>query len=183
METVSKSALDFLLAKLDADREQAGEKYLALLDELANYLRVKNCFDSRLAAEDALDRVARKIAGGEDVLNIRAYAFRVAKFVLLENLRKVRPAEFPEDYENRFAAPESQSDFRLECLEECLKTLDALDREIIVNWYQGEGKEKATLKTALGAKLNLSMTAMKLRAMRARQRLEKCINDCVRKKL
>ncbi|MEP6925233.1 MAG: hypothetical protein ABI954_12270 [Pyrinomonadaceae bacterium] len=181
--TVYNSAMDFLLAKLDAeDRERAGEKYLVLLDELANFLRLKNSSDSQTAAEEALDRTAKKIAAGADVLHIRAYAFRVAKFVLLEQRRKLQPDALPENYENRFAAPEIKSDLRLECLEECLNALGFIDREIIVNYYEGEGRSKADLKIKLAERFGLTMTALKLRALRARQKLEKCINNCLAKK-
>ena len=180
---IYNSALDFLLEKLDAEnREQAGAKYLALLDELANFLRLKNCADSQTAAEDALDRTAKKIADGENILNVRAYAFRVAKFVLLESRRKVPPDELPVDYENRLVAPATGPDARLECLDECLKTLEFIDREIIVNYYDGEGRGKANLKIKLAARFDLTMTALKLRALRTRQKLEKCLNKCLAEK-
>lgn len=183
-ETVYNSPLDFLLGKLDAeDRENAGVKYLALLDELANFLRIKNCPDSLSAAEIALDRTAKKIADGEDVQNIRAYAFRVAKFVLLEKIREKQMDELPEDYENRIVAPEEKSDGRLDCLEECLETLEFIDREIMINYYKGEsGKEKVKIKESLMERFDLTMTALKLRALRSRQKLEKCITKCLAKK-
>lgn len=176
------SAFEGLLARLDRDRERAGEKYLRLLDEISAFLRVNNCSDSLEAAEEALDRTAFKISKGEDVQNVRAYAFRVARFVLLERRRAPAASELPEDYENRFAAPEIKPDERLNCLEECLEKLDFIDREIIVNYYEGEGRAKADLKRNLTERFDLSMTALKLRAMRARQKLEKCITDCVARK-
>jgi len=178
----NNTPLDKLLLRLDVDRDKAAEKYLRLRDELANFLRLKNCPYAEESADEALDRTAVKIEKGEDVQNIRAYAFRVAKFVLLEKLREPQFGEITEDEERTLKAKTYEIDERLECLEHCMKKeLNETERALISKYYEGEGRSKTDIKKALTEKFGLSMTALKLRALRIRERLEKCINRCVEK--
>jgi hypothetical protein len=77
-------ALDMLLARLDADREEAGRKYVALRRKLVKFLGLWGCTCPEDQADEALGRTAGKIRGGEDIGNLNSYALGIAHLVYKE---------------------------------------------------------------------------------------------------
>ncbi len=177
-----------LLERLDADEMQAAEKYEQLR------LKLIKCFDwkgtintpSDELADITLDRVARKLLGGEEIENIDAYACQVTRFVWLEQTRKNKEnatddSEMPE----QIVEPEipEDPDARLECLRKCLKEVANTDeeRQMIIGYYDTEAGDKIKdVRKNLADKLGITMNYLKQKALRLRNKLEICINDCVR---
>jgi hypothetical protein len=67
---------------------------------------------------------------------------------------------------------------RLDCLERCLGTLPLADRELILEYYQGEQRAKIEHRSRLAAGAGLTMNALSIRACRIRNRLETCVDAC-----
>ena len=64
------------------------------------------------------------------------------------------------------------------CLEKCLDELPNDDRELILEYYRSEGREKIERRSELAGRLGLSKNALILRASRIRTRLEGCVRSC-----
>ena len=177
-----------LLAALDADEIRAAEKYETLRYKLVNLLTWKGCnnTDADDLADLTLDRVAAKIADGEKVENVGAYAGAVARFVLLEHKRKRREDSAGDDLPEVAVEPDidilKESDSRMDCLRDCMASTvpNPTDRKIIVGYYDNDSNEKNKhARKRLAESLDMSIGALKVRACRLRDKLERCINDCV----
>lgn len=174
MKTSPQTSFDKLLARLHPDREQAGEMYEELRLKLVKFFTWKNCPEGELHADEVFDRIARRLDEGIEVQNVNAYAYQVARFVVLEQYRQPVIEELPPPEAE--AEPENP---RMDCLEECLTTLPEPDRVLILSYYEGQGGEKIKNRKQLAGKLGITMTAIKIRACRLRNKLESCINKCV----
>jgi DNA-directed RNA polymerase specialized sigma24 family protein len=170
-----QTAFDKLLSRLNADRDQAGELYEELRLKLLKFFLWKNCPDPEACADDALDRLARRLDEGTEIQNVNAYAYQVARFIVLEQLRHPQ-LEASEEYE---PVPPAPPEPRMQCLEDCLTTIAESDRELIIAYYEGEGGEKIRRRKELATALKVTATAIKIRACRIRNKLEKCINGCM----
>jgi DNA-directed RNA polymerase specialized sigma24 family protein len=73
---------------------------------------------------------------------------------------RAAPAETPDVEEVRDA-----------CLNRCLAELSAKDRDLIVAYYVGTGRDRIVGRARLAAALGLSENALRLRAQRLRDRL------------
>jgi hypothetical protein len=63
----------------------------------------------------------------------------------------------------------------LERLERCLERLFLADRELILEYYRGEQREKIENRRKLAERLVLTMNALSIRACRIREQLETCV--------
>lgn len=188
MSVLSATAFEHLLECLDSAPEKAAERYEVLRLKLVKILMWKGCAECEAdaLADAALDRVATKIAVGEQVKNINAYAGEVLRFVWLEHIRRRRETAVGDNLPEVAVEPDidilSDPDLRLLCLRKCLSETvpDAGDRMLIVGYYDAEAGEKnKNVRKNLAEKLDLSMTTLKVKACRIRNRLEACINECV----
>ena len=86
---LTQEAFDRLLARLSLDRERAGAKYELLRANLIGYFRRQGVNSAAELADETIDRVARKIAQGEDIpdASLPGYFHSVARNVWREHLR------------------------------------------------------------------------------------------------
>ena len=205
MDEQKPNTFQTLLKYLDPDETTASDKYLTLHLKLTKTLIWKRCpeVEAENLADEILDRVAKKINDIEQKLstgikeehgkevkkieNINAYSLEVLKFVRLEYFRKnplapeTDPPEIPvQPVIDIFAEP----DLRIRCLRKCIaeKIPNEPDRQLIIGYYDDESEEKnKVMREKLREKLGLSKSNFKKKACLLRQRLEKCINDCLEK--
>jgi RNA polymerase sigma factor (sigma-70 family) len=188
-ETATKSkwqltpeAFEKLLSALAPDREEAAHKYLLLKNNLTNFFEMRGLTSAEDAADEVLNRLARKLESGENLENPNTYALGIARFVLLEFRRhpeKTADEEMPEisvlpEQENE------EKEGKLKCLEKCLRELSDENRRIIVGYYQGEKRQKIENRQKLADSLNIPSNALRNRAVRLRDKLENCISHCSR---
>jgi DNA-directed RNA polymerase specialized sigma24 family protein len=159
---------------------------------LVFYFDRKNCLDSDELADETLSRVAQKLEdkGSITGLSPAHYCYVIAKFVFLEHLRQAKRGQAGLDELTQFhlgsTGPASssreeitQSGERLHhCLDSCLAKLPATDRELILEYYQGEQRVKIERRSRLATRLRLSMNALTIRACRIRNKLEACVTEC-----
>jgi DNA-directed RNA polymerase specialized sigma24 family protein len=185
MSTLTASSLEILLARLDENPDAAAEKYETLRIKLAQLLKWRGCLDSHAddLADVALDRVAAKLASGEQVDNINAFAAGVARFIWLEHSRKNRMDAVGDDLPEIPIEPSlpEDPDERIKCLRRCVATkFNDDERQLVISYYDTDRDEKTkSARKRLAENLGLTMNALKVRACRLRMRLETCINDCV----
>lgn len=181
---LTKTAFDGLLAALDPDQHSAGEKYVRLRGNLVRFFETRGLAAADEAADDVLNRLARKIESGGPLDNPGSYALGIARMVALELRRSP-------SYSSSDAIPEigipardaelEETEGKLKCLGECLAELKTDNRQIIVGYYKGEKREKIENRNLMARNLGIPQNALRSRAVRLREKLEKCITDCVRR--
>ena len=191
---LSPEAFRRLLRWLDDGSDSGGERYLEMQRRLTAYFSRKNCLCSDELADETLNRIARKLDEKGTITEVSAlhYCYIVAKFVFLENIRSVKPIQtgaaelLNSDSATRRAAGASEigiEDLREKtfgCLEKCLGQLSANDRELILEYYRGEQRAKIERRAELTTRLGITMNALSIRACRIRNKLEACVNKCIR---
>ena len=96
---LNPQSFEKMLDWLDKDREIAGQKYEAIRLRLIKVLNYRGCLDGESLADEAIDRVTRKI----DTLaenyegNPAHYFLNVANKIYLENRRKPVAVELPDN--------------------------------------------------------------------------------------
>jgi DNA-directed RNA polymerase specialized sigma24 family protein len=181
------SAFRRFLTWLDADVDSAGETYLEMRRRLVSYFARKRCVSPDELADETLSRVVRRLDEEGAITDAPArYCYIVAKFVFLEYLRRDevhnRPAT---DVPAPFVAPDAGVEprqRRLDCLDRCLEKLAADDRELILEYYQGEQRAKIEHRRRIAASAGITVNALSIRACRLRGRLETCVTDCAASK-
>jgi DNA-directed RNA polymerase specialized sigma24 family protein len=180
--TLTREAFDKLLVAFDVDREQAGQKYLQIRNNLTRFFEWRGCSFPEDHADETINRMAKRVAEGEAILNHSGYAMGVARLLLLE-INKGRQREqsalaeigsAPDVY-----VPADDRDSRLTCLRSCLQTLSPDNRELIIQYYQGDKGEKIENRKKLLARLGVPVNTLRMRALRLRERLQMCVEDCL----
>src|SRR5215212_7349320 len=152
---------DALLAWLDADREQAAEKYEAIRESLIKIFAWRGLGDAEGLADETINRVAAKVKeiGPTYVGDPAWYFYGVAKNVINEALREAEHyLPLPED----MAAPsspteDSEADERMhQCLEECLKTLSSENLELFMRYYSLDKQAKIDMRKELAQELGIA---------------------------
>ena len=178
---LNQEAFDKLLVAFDADRETAGRKYLEIRNNLTRFFEWRGCSFPEDHADETINRIAKRVFEGEEILNHSGYAMGVARLLLLE-INKGRQREqaalaeigaAPDVY-----VPEDDDESRLNCLRSCLQTLSPDNRELILQYYQGEKGEKIENRKKLLDRLGIPVNTLRMRALRLRERLQACVEEC-----
>jgi DNA-directed RNA polymerase specialized sigma24 family protein len=161
---------------------------------LVSYFDRKNCLAPDELTDETLNRVARRLEeeGAITDATPAQYCYIVAKFVFLESLRRAESSPLSlDDLPNSSPAVLSPSavvevseerereEARLNCLEQCLGNLDADNRELLLQYYQGEQRAKIENRRLLAERLGITANALSIRACRIRDRLESCVSKCL----
>ena len=182
---LSRAALASFLACLDEDPERAGEKYESLRLMLIKFFHWRGAHFPEECADEAINRVIRKIDEGETIQDIPTFCHGVARLVFLERLKSPESGRVGlEDLSPAtLVAPAAEEwDERQECLDRCLKQLPLESRQLILQYYSDQKREKINNRLALAERLGVPLNALRSRAQRIRDRLEECVNRCLKKK-
>lgn len=185
---LSSSPFHQLLQWFDQGEDSGGEKYLEMRRRLVLYFDRKNCASPDELADETFNRVARRLEEeGEIVTDSPAhYCYIVARFVLLETLRKQQREEPLDARKSTTWAPQASADgesqereSRWNCLDRCMGTLESGDRELIISYYQGDQRAKVNNRNSIAAKMGLTKNALRIRACRIRDKLDVCVRRCL----
>lgn len=187
--TLTQEAFDGLLSALGGDRDSAGERYQEIRSNLIRFFEWRGCSFPEDHADETINRVAKRISEGEEILNPSAYFIGVARMLLLEiNKARDRASQaLSEMASSQADLPASdpfeseESDARIECLRECLQSLSSDNRELIIQYYQGEKGARIENRKRLTERLKVSVNTLRMRALRLREKLQTCVEDCLKK--
>ncbi len=182
--TLSAEALSRFLACLDPDFDRAGAKYESLRLTLMKFFDWRGAHFPEECADETINRVIRKIDEGETIRDVPTYCHGVARLVLLEKLKgpESRRTDFEELPPGALVAPEAEEkDERQECFERCLNELPIESRQLILQYYSDEKREKIDRRLSLARRLSIPLNALRSRAQRIRNRLEDCVSGCLKK--
>jgi DNA-directed RNA polymerase specialized sigma24 family protein len=178
---LTASALERLLARLDVDPARAADAYEALRLSLTRFFDWRGAHFPDECADETLNRLARRLDEGAAVGDIRSFALGIARLVRLEQARSPQVRQDALDEEWIGPAPPIDHDpepHLHECLERCLAALPADARTLILEYYQDQRRQKIDRRVRLATELGLSANALRSRAQRVRDRLERCVRAC-----
>jgi len=180
--SLTQEAFDKLLVALGGDRDSAAQKYLEIKSNLMRFFEWRGCPFPEDHADETINRIAKRVAEGEEILNYSGYALGVARLLLLE-INKGRQREQLALAEigqaSEFYEEEEDGEKRLVCLRSCLGTLSTDNRELIIEYYQGEKGEKIQNRKKLMNRFGIPVNTLRMRALRLRERLQSCVEECV----
>jgi DNA-directed RNA polymerase specialized sigma24 family protein len=189
---LTQDAFDVLLARLDPDPQRAGHEYESIRRRLITFFECRGSAVPEELADETINRVARRMSEGTDIRagNPAGYFYGVARNVLsefwesaaassspLDDLPAARLAD-PAQIPGAHAAAERR-ERGLQCLEHCLNTLASEDRDLITSYYQGETAAKIRNRKDLAAARGIGANALRIRALRVREKLEGCVERCL----
>ena len=173
---VTQEAFDGLLAWLDADRERAALKYELVRTRLIKIFSCRGCGEADDLADETINRVTLRLSEivtsylGDPAL----YFYGVANKVYMEYLRR-RPAVQPPPL--RESSDEIEAEYA--CLEQCMGQLPQENCRLVLEYYQEEKRAKINRRRKLAEELGIGVNALRIRAHRIRQQLQRCVQTCV----
>jgi DNA-directed RNA polymerase specialized sigma24 family protein len=167
---LDREALDALLGALAADRNEAGGKYEALRQRLMSLFAWERCSAPDHLADEALNRLAKKVAEGARVPHLDRFAFGIARLLLHEEARKRQNRETVlRELSAPVSRPATDEGSMLDALENCLAVLPEPNRRLIERYYSEN-------RTTLAREFDISANALRNRAMRIREQLFACVS-------
>src|SRR5215217_1637738 len=85
--TLTQEAFDKLLIAFAGDRDSGSEKYLQIRTNLTRFFEWRGCSFPEDHADETINRIAKKVGEGEEILNASGYAMGVARLLLLEIIK------------------------------------------------------------------------------------------------
>ncbi|MEO1333993.1 MAG: hypothetical protein AAFV29_00050 [Myxococcota bacterium] len=153
--------------------------YARLREKLEGIFTWRGCADPQGLADETFDRVARKVQAGLTVETPAAYVLGVARRVALEAKRaEARITSTPP--ETLVAAPPNASiELYHRTLDRCLAALPAHDRDLLLSYHRGDGRQRIDGRRALAERVGLPLATLRVRAHRIRLVVERCLKKCL----
>jgi DNA-directed RNA polymerase specialized sigma24 family protein len=173
---MSPESFEALLCWLDPNREQAGKKYEQIRTGLINFFTGRGHCEAEDLADETINRVISRLHEvSNQVTGERSrYFFGVARKVQLEYLRRKIPQAPPES-----TMDSDRVELEYRCLEECMAKLSPENRELVMRYYEADGREKIEKRKLQAEELGIAPNALRIRAYRIRAALQKCLEQCV----
>lgn len=170
---LTREAWEALLGRLGSAAE-----YEAMRRKLVKFFEWRGARPAEDLADITIDRVARKLGQGEEIRELPAYFYSVAKLVMLESGR--REARESGELPVQLAAPPEvdASTGLTECFKECLTRQPAEARRLILDYYEEDKSAKFDHRRQLAERLGVQMNALRIRVCRIRADIEQCIRKC-----
>jgi RNA polymerase sigma factor (sigma-70 family) len=180
---INRSGFEAFLACLDTDERRASEKYEQIRSKLINFFGWRGAPFPEDHADESINRVIRKLIEGDSIEDPSTYVYGIARMVLLEAGRQ-RERQVSLDTVGVLAAPERSEDdekeARLDCLDRCLSKLPERARDLIREYYRKEKGDKIEHRRKLAEGIGIPVNALRIRALRLRDKLGLCINECLK---
>jgi RNA polymerase sigma factor (sigma-70 family) len=183
---LTREAFDMLLASLDADRERAAERYEMIRARLLKFFECRGCPQPEDLTDDTINRVTRRLYEGQQIWTAEpaSYFYGVARNVLREywasperefaTLDALPPAHPYIDAlkQQEIDSQRLHAERRLDWLVACLDQLPAESRALILDYYQGDHRERIRHRRQMAERLGIPPNALRIRVHRIRARLE-----------
>ncbi len=181
--SLTQDAFEKLLNSFSQDRDEAGAQYEIIRRKLVRFFEWRAIEAADERADETINRVARRIAEGQIIDNLRSYFYGVARMVFMETLkeREHAPVTFEDALPNlhQEVTQEPEPDPRVVCFDRCLDSLPPESRNLIMTYYEEERRAKIELRQELAERLQIPLNALRIRAHRIRVNLERCITTCL----
>ncbi len=170
-----------LLAELDSDRRLASQKYEQLRRRLVDFFSWERSPSPEDLADEALDRLAKRIREGAQIADLNRYVAGIARLVFRESLldnqrRQAALRDLPRTGAHAVETPDERT---APCLKRCMERLPGHSRDLILRYYTGDQRARIEVRRQLAEELGVSLNAVRNRAQRIRDRLQACVERCV----
>lgn len=178
----TQETFEKLLTCLHTNRERAGEEYELLRLKLVEYFRSRACMYAEELADETLNRLAKKVAEGEEIRDTLRYCYGLARWVWVEHTR--RPEVNNMSFDDLPAAPFVLQDSlvrkeREGCFQHCLRELPAKEMDLVVEYWDHENRSHRDARREMAERLQITMTALRIRVSRIKDKLQACFSDCL----
>ena len=130
-----------------------------------------------------MNRVTRKLDEGEQIRDLPAYLYGVARILVVERLKRRAREQAALTLMPPPVAAAGESDrdddVRRACFERCVRRLPTPSRELIIQYYQEAGGGTIARRKKLAAALGVGLNALRIRAHRIRAALEAEVRACI----
>ena len=177
------------LSLLSKDSEVAEKQYFIIRTKLIRFFEKKWLMDSKELADETLFRAVLAISKkNETPQNIEAWCMGIARNVAYESFRRNSKVDSQTVLANQAAPqPEDPPDNTQDnCRRDCIMRLKPDDQRFIIAYYtckttnQSKGLPAVrACRRKLAEIMGISETAMRQRAHRIRETLDKCVNACL----
>jgi DNA-directed RNA polymerase specialized sigma24 family protein len=176
LQTLTQEDFDRLLSWLDPDSERAGVAYERIRWRLIAILASRGCRVPEELADETIDRVARRVVDIQQTYigDKAIYFLGVMNNVHHEYLKRPLipcPLELDDEVEVK---EKTHS-----CLDKCLDKLAPNSRQVIERYYAENKRAKIDLRKRIAAEVGISLNTLRLRALRIREKLQTCIEQCL----
>jgi DNA-directed RNA polymerase specialized sigma24 family protein len=178
---VAHAPFEALLRRL-GDAGDAGVAYERLRSRLIRFYRLHVPAEAEELADVTLERLARKLHEGIEVVSVPAFALGIARNVLHEaRARHARQRLAEADPTLRPDAPAEGAEAKqseeavLRALLDCLDVTGSDTRTLILAYYGADGAERIAMRQRLAAERGIAVNALRNRALRLREALERCV--------
>ncbi|HEX6833503.1 MAG TPA: hypothetical protein VF132_08215 [Rudaea sp.] len=184
-EELAARRFNALLERLRADGAAGGFSYEQLRRRLILFFRQREPVDAETLADEALDRLARRLDEQVAIDNPALYAFGIAKLMLFEaHARRLRHDAIRSDVPAPAAMDPSENDETdpalLAALRACLKTIGPRGCDLIFTYYRDDDARRIKTRRELAAQLGITLNTLRNRALRLRTALETCVRERLR---
>lgn len=175
------------LSWLDSDRDRAAQIYEKMRRNLITLFNKRGCHFSEDLADESFNRVIRRLPNMPDCQKVvpHAYIVTVAKNLYLEFVAERSKKDTlpdPDRSDFRSPAPGNSGDFDdriFDCLDECLSQLPPESRRLIMDYYLHSKRAKIDNRKKIAEDWGLSFNALRIRALRIRDSLRQCLDQCL----
>ena len=176
---LTEDALNKLLNQLHPERSEAGERYERIRRRLVQFFRWERAAFPEEHADETLNRVARKLAANEPIIDVERYIFGVARMIAHEIAQqRVRHKAAVEEMKRAPAVHVDAEEVALaSVLWDCLVGLPPDTRTFILRYYEGDKQARIRNRRAMSQELGIPLNALRNRALRLRERLEDCVQS------
>lgn len=176
LHVLEQDEFDQLLIWLDPDPQRAGLAYEKIRRRLIAILASRGCVSAEELADETIDRVARRVidirdayVGDQDI-----YFLGVMNNVHHEYLKRPLLSRMPDGDDGAEAKENTHR-----CLDRCLDNLTNRSRQMIERYYSEDRQAKISLRKRIAEELGISVGTLRLRALRIREKLQVCIEQCL----
>ena len=180
--TLTPEAFGKFLRWLSENDELAVREYQQIRTKLTRFFIHKGCTNADDLFDKTVDVVVGKIESCAEYPNPLAYCYGVARNVWLEHTRDRKAVAMDFDMAS-FEHPDPKvRELELQCLERCLTRLSPADRESIVQYHAGQGRDKIEARRILAHGVG-GPNVLRIRMCRIRKELRVCVVACVKRSL
>ena len=180
--SLTPEAFGKFLRWLSVDDELAVREYQRIRTKLTRFFIHKGCTDADDLFDKTVDIVVGKVESGAQYSNPLTYCYGVARNVWYEDTRERKTVAIEFDVVS-FEHPDPKvREQELQCLERCLTQLPPGDREIIVQYHAGQGRDRIEARRALALGMG-GTNVLRIRMCRIRKELRICVVACIKRSL
>lgn len=150
---------------------------------LVDFFRWRGVVDAEAYADRTLDRAAAKLKAGESPTtpDPLRYLLGVARFIYLEGVKaEARDRAAAQAAPVPPPAPEADP---VDDLEACLEEMHPNERTLLLRYHAETGQKRIQGRKRLADELRVTLTSLRMRTFRLRQRLERCLKGRIEREM